>query len=195
MKSLTKCNFYIMRHGQTTDNQAGIISGRSDPELTENGVQQSLQVREILRNLELKPDKIIVSARKRTHMSAEILVDHTDFIIEPELNERDLGELDGKITEDEQKAIGTLPGEESKDDHALRVINGINVHQEIGKTALFVVHAGTIRRVLESMGFKERVNVHNSQLYHFVPEKDGWRIYEYSLCDGQLRKLNITPDW
>ena len=183
-----------MRHGQTTDNQAGLISGRSDPELTEKGVEQSLQVRSILRRLGLKPDKIIVSARKRTHMSAELLVDHTDFMVEPGLNERDLGEFDGKITEAEQKAIGKLPGEESKDDHALRVINGINLHQEIGKTALFVVHAGTIRRLLEAIGFKERVNVDNSQLYHFIPIKDGWRIYEYSLWDGQLRKLNITPD-
>ena len=136
------------RHGKTADNEAGLISGRSDSELTKEGIQQVLQAREVFKHLEAKTDKIIVTERKRTHKSAELLVSHTDFIIESDLNERDLGELDGKITEAEQKVMGALPGEESKKDHATRVIKGINAHLEFGKTPLFVIHAGTIRRVL-----------------------------------------------
>ena len=188
MTDIHKHSFYIMRHGQTTDNEAGLISGRSDPELTKEGVQQALKAKKVFKHLEAKTDKIIVTERKRTHKSAELLVDHTDFIIEPDLNERDLGELDGKITEDEQKSMGALPGEESKKDHASRVIKGINAHQEYEKTPLFVMHAGTIRRVLEATGIKERVNVANTQIYHFVPVEDSWRIYEFSLLNGKLKK-------
>ncbi len=170
--------FYVMRHGQSEDNARGLISGAgSDPNLTELGQEQARLAREIYLKLSPVPTRIVVSTLKRTHQTAELVVGHTDFIIEAGLNERHLGELDGKISEAEQKARKTLPGEESSDTHRARVITAINTHLSGEEIPLFVCHGGTVRRIIEVAEVTGIVHIGNAEIYKLSPDADKfWTI-------------------
>ena len=166
-----------MRHGQSEDNVRGLISGAgSDPDLTELGREQARRARDIFLQLNPAPTRIVVSTLKRTHQTAQIVTGHTDFIIEAGLNERHLGELDGKISEAEQKARKVLPGEEANASHVERVIVSVNRYLEGNDLPLFICHGGTIRRILEGTGLNTMVAVENARIYGLRPSGSGWEI-------------------
>lgn len=167
-----------MRHGETTDNALGLISGAgSDPHLTDKGREQALAARLIFTGLPVRPTKIVTSGLRRTHQTAELVIGHTEFIVDPDLNERHLGKHDGKISEIEQKALGQLPNEESSEDHAERVIRSVNRHLKDGEMTLFVCHGGTIRRILERLELRDKLRVENAEIYKLEPGvENGWII-------------------
>lgn len=169
--------FYVMRHGETTDNALGLISGAgSDPHLTDLGREQARAAAVIFSKLPILPDRIVTSALRRTHQTAELVIGHAEFLIEPDLNERHLGEYDGKISEAEQKMLGKLPNEESNTDHMRRVISAVNIHLERGELVLFICHGGTIRRILEAVNLKNNFHVGNAEIYKLVPRSGEWSI-------------------
>lgn len=169
--------FYIMRHGQTTDNALGLISGAgSDPHLTDLGREQAKRAQALFSKLPVIPSKIIVSGLRRTHQTAEIVVGHLEFIIDADLNERHLGDLDGKITEAEQKIKAPLPGEESSEEHFNRVIKSMARHLQDDDMALFICHGGTVRRILEALDLKDKVSVGNAEIYCLTPLENDWSI-------------------
>ena len=173
--------FYMIRHGQSADNALGLISGSgSDPDLTELGRKQARQAAEIFQSLNPPPVRIVASSLKRTHQTAEHIIGHTDYIRDADLNERHLGDLDGKISEVEQKKMKTLPGEETSAEHLKRVVSSLNKHLAEKELSLFVCHGGTVRRVLESLGLKNIVNVANARIYKFEPTEFGWTVSEIS---------------
>ena len=166
-----------MRHGQTTDNAAGVISGGGrDPDLTELGRAQALSAREIFLSLAPLPTRIIVSTLKRTHQTAQLVAGRTDFIIEPGLNERYLGELDGMITEAQQKTLQPLPGEEPSAAQFTRVIAAINRHLEQDEVSLFICHGGTVRRVMEAVQLQGKISVGNAEIFHCTVSGNGWNM-------------------
>lgn len=175
---LHRKTFHVVRHGQTTDNAAGLISGGGrDPDLTDAGRSQALDAAGIFANLTPDPSRIIVSALRRTHQTAQLITNRPDFHVDERLNERYLGELDGRISEEEQKRLGALPGEEAVADQALRVLAALNHHLSESTAPLFVVHGGTIRRILEAAGLKGKVEAHNGVIYTLHPASgDAWNI-------------------
>jgi broad specificity phosphatase PhoE len=169
--------FYVMRHGQSRDNARGLISGAgSDPDLTELGRTQSMMACAAYMTLDPAPTRIIVSSLKRTHQTAELVVGHTDFVVDAGLNERHLGELDGKITEAEQKKRKTLPGEEANLDHGNRAILTVNRYLDGSDLPFFICHGGTIRRILEGTGLTDAVTVGNAEIYMIMPDGPKWTI-------------------
>lgn len=175
---LHRKTFHVVRHGQTTDNAAGLISGGGrDPELTDAGRAQAIKAAAIFSKLSPAPARIIVSALRRTHQTAQLITNSEDFHIDERLNERYLGGLDGKISEEEQKRLDVLPGEESVDDQALRVLAALNHHLAEYEAPLFVVHGGTIRRILEAANLKGKVEAHNGVIYTIHPASgDAWDV-------------------
>lgn len=163
--------FYMIRHGQTHDNAMGVISGGGrDPDLTDLGREQARNAGQFFALLNPAPTRLIVSALIRTHQTAALVAPHLKQTIDARLNERYLGELDGKITEEEQIRRSVLPGEESPADQFARVLESLNGHLAEDALALFVTHGGTLRRVLEATGLKGKVEAHNGVLYGFYPE-------------------------
>ena len=174
---LTRKPFYIMRHGQSADNAANVISGGGrDPDLTELGREQAIAARDHFLKLSPAPTRIIVSTLKRTHQTAELVVGHRDFIIEAGLNERHLGDLDGKISEAEQKLMQPLPGEESSAAQFFRVIEAINRHLSEDTVPLFVCHGGTVRRVMEAIDVVSSPSVGNAELFACMAMGTFWDI-------------------
>lgn len=174
--------FYVMRHGQTHDNAAGFISGGGrDPDLTDLGREQAMSAASIFASLSPPPTRIIASGLKRTHQTAMLVAAHIPYEMDERLNERHLGELDGLISELEQRTRGALPGEESVAAQMARVVESLNDHLLNDAVPLFVAHGGTIRRILEATDLKGKVEALNAVIYGFAPDdSDGqkkWRVF------------------
>lgn len=199
-------SFFIIRHGQSTDNVEDLISGcGSDPELTDKGRVQARASSAVFAVLKRALGPVIVSCRedgktfyRRTQQTAELLTSMKPeaFVPEAGIRERAFGMQDGKMTEKEYRRAGVaLEGEELPPQHQERVVEALNRRlKEATKPPLFVAHGGTTRRILEAMGVaKGRVEVENGQIYQMVPMKDTWMIFELSVEHGKLKRTDITP--
>ena len=86
----------LVRHGQDTDNVAGLLNGRRDTELTELGREQAREVAAKL--LDYNIQIIYSSPLKRTYETAQIIAAKlglADIIKDDRLMERDFGILTG----------------------------------------------------------------------------------------------------
>ena len=91
-------NIIFLRHGEATDNVKGIISDRESyySTLTENGIKT---VKESIKSLPSKIDKIYVSPFKRTIETANIVHEKypdCEVIIENRIHEIDHGKYSGQ---------------------------------------------------------------------------------------------------
>jgi len=89
-------NIYIARHGETTWNVEGRIQGRSDPELSPKGEQQSLALLEQLKGRSLAA--IYTSSLQRSILTAQPVANQFSLPIrkESELDEIAFGILEGR---------------------------------------------------------------------------------------------------
>jgi len=88
---------YLVRHGQSEDNAAGVLGGRRDSSLTRLGREQAERVAEGLRAEKI--DLIYASPLKRSLDTARIIAGRLgieDMKIDDNLMERDFGILSGK---------------------------------------------------------------------------------------------------
>ncbi len=173
-------SFYVMRHAQSADNAVGLISGAgSDPHLTLKGYKQAEIASIVFNRLDPKPTLIVSSGLIRAHVTALTVTGYIDIIQDPDLNERHLGELDGKITEIRQKEMKILPGEEKAIEHGKRVMAAINRHLQSEETPLFVCHGGTIRRVMEELEPEGSKEIDNARIYKFMRHDNIWQVITY----------------
>ena len=169
-----------MRHGQSADNAAGMISGAgSNPHLTLKGYKQAEIASLVFSRLDPKPTLIISSGLVRAHVTAHVVTGNIEIMQDPDLNERHLGELDGKITEHRQKEIKTLPGEETPAQHSARVLTAITRHRKPGQIPLFVCHGGTIRRVMDALQPQDIPEIENARIYKFSWHDTMWQVTPY----------------
>lgn len=90
----------LTRHGQTTENQEGILQGQSPGHLNQTGMEQAQQLAAKLNAEDY--DLIICSDLERTRLTAEIINKRLCLPIEytPLLRERDWGEYTGLYIRD-----------------------------------------------------------------------------------------------
>ena len=88
---------YIVRHGETEENAAGILQGHIEGHLSEKGILQAQRLRDEIAQT-LHPDRMISSDLKRTVDTAVILNEafHLPIETSPLLRERDWGEYTGR---------------------------------------------------------------------------------------------------
>ncbi|MBI3291067.1 histidine phosphatase family protein [Candidatus Falkowbacteria bacterium] len=92
---------FLIRHGQDADNEAGILNGRRDVELTESGREQARKVAEKLRDNDVRI--IYASPLKRAYETARIIATELgidEVATDEYLIERDFGVLTGKPISD-----------------------------------------------------------------------------------------------
>lgn len=91
---------YLARHGQDTDNAAGILNGRRDQSLSEKGIEQANEVAEKIKETGIHFGHVYSSPLHRAYKTAEIITDTLE-INKPEiledLIERDFGIMTGKL--------------------------------------------------------------------------------------------------
>lgn len=99
----------LVRHGQDTDNAAGILNGRRDTELTELGREQAKKVAEKLKDNNVQI--IYASPLKRAYETARIIATELrvdEVIADEHLIERNFGVLTGKPVSDILKYTGKI---------------------------------------------------------------------------------------
>lgn len=88
---------YLFRHAQTTDNLERIFSGRRDPDLTPDGIEEAKGIRNELKDEAIT--KAYCAPNLRTKHTLEIVLEHhgsVETIADPRIIERDYGDLTGK---------------------------------------------------------------------------------------------------
>jgi probable phosphoglycerate mutase len=89
---------FFIRHGETDNNKASIIQGRSlDASINELGLLQAKAICEALEPFKIQ--KIVASGLRRTHETVQPLAEKRklEIIKYPELDEIDFGVLEGKV--------------------------------------------------------------------------------------------------
>lgn len=156
---------FLVRHGQDTDNAAGILNGRRDTELTELGRKQAGQVAEKLRDNDVQI--IYASPLKRAYKTARIIAEILkidEVVADEHLIEREFGILTGKPVADIPKYTDKiLPTEqvnyflevEGAEDFPTLLDRGRKILQEIrerhpDKNILIVTH-GDIGKMIRAV--------------------------------------------
>jgi len=170
-----------VRHGQSEYNVQDIATGWHDPELTELGCQQALEIAEKLSKKYLEIAEIYSSDLRRSYNTAKIIVDNTswgcDIKITPEIRERDYGDWSGKSKDQLRKElgeelflairrgwyIGPNNGESLKDT-AGRVAGFLKELKESTLPHIIVCHGNTIRAVSVVLGYSTPDSILNWQI-------------------------------
>ncbi len=92
-------NIYLLRHGETLYNADGNrYCGKTDIGLTEKGYQQANLVREQVKDIPF--EAIYASPLQRSKITAEIVSNRKDIIIDERIIEADFGSWEGKTREE-----------------------------------------------------------------------------------------------
>lgn len=145
---------FITRHGETTMNVNNLISGRTDVELTEKGIQQAIETGKNLQNRSIC--RIIASPMARAQHTAKIIAEQIGFDpdwieTDDRLIEQDYGIFEGQVWNlDFQANKGQFakcyPGGESQMKVAGRIYPLLDeLKAQGGAPTLLVCHGGVIR--------------------------------------------------
>ena len=160
--------FYLIRHGETADNLQMRYLGTRDESLTENGVQQSLQVADALAQL---PIKLVVSSPMRRTAETAALIQEACGVglrLDPRLAEGSFGSWEGLTRAEvvgrggkdaellarwESDSSSSPPGGESLDSVQKRVVTAAEeLKREFAGFSLVIVsHVGPIKALLASV--------------------------------------------
>lgn len=177
----------LLRHGESTDTAAGLVSGWRDVDLTENGRLQILDILVTLPRLGIR--SIVSSDLRRARSTAQIIV-HA-LALPAAREDRRLRERAWGAREGNPHAYAPAPGEEeaeAEEQFAERVTQALN---EIPPGTLIVTHAGVIRFIRKIYGLTELVipPAGLCELGHKNPRVDHWALPRNIQVDGAV----ITP--
>ena len=170
------CTLYLVRHGETEWNVAGITQGQTNSSLTENGKQQAKDTANALKDI--KFDAIFSSDLTRTQDTAEIIKLDRDIIIQTSksLRERSFGSFEGshgdKFREILKEKILEREKLSEEEGWSFRLTDDVETDEELvnrfilqlreiavaypNKTVLVVSHGGPIRMFLAKIGYKTK---------------------------------------
>jgi len=197
----------FIRHGRTTDNANGVISGGlADPELVPEGREQAKEAHKVYTALKAKGivndgTPVFTTDRRRAVDTAKLFTGRENgenFTIDPRLLERLLGDWDSKLTERLQKEIKAIPGfspptEEKPADHKAHVFECLDqrIAEARGQPIIIVSHGGTTRRIAAYFGIDEGLEVQNAVPHHAVSNDGGksWELKRFRVdVKGQLQE-------
>lgn len=85
---------YIVRHGETGYNRMGLLQGKTNIPLNQNGIDQANKTKKELEQINF--DIVFSSPLSRAVETAKIIAPGKEIFIDERLNERTLGEYEGK---------------------------------------------------------------------------------------------------
>jgi len=197
-------SFYLLRHGESEANAAGMIAGGElDSPLNETGLAQARALRDAIAALDGKPQRVYHSHQQRARDTAHIVNEALGLDIHehPHIHEHLVGEWEGRPGHeygDRLHAGEHPPGGESPMEFSHRVAGAFNeifdTHPE--ETLMIVCHGG----VFSAIGrlWDHRITgVNNCHLHYFEavtdgPEGTAWRIWHFDVTPGGLRR-DVSP--
>jgi len=195
----------FVRHGRTTDNAQGVISGGdANPDLVPEGKEQAKAANVVYKALEAKglvnDDTVVFTTdRSRAQDTAKFFTGRTNaenIVTDQRLMERLLGTWDSKLTERLQKEVKKIDGftppfEEKPADHKAHVEECLDerIKASNGTPFIIVSHGGTTRRIAAYLGIEEGLEVQNAVPHHAVSRDGGksWEIKKFAVdASGEL---------
>ena len=192
----------LVRHGKTTCNEKGALSGLTDSVLSETGKLQSQKIADYLKYTNI--DKIYTTPFKRTKETIEKLAETKNIKVEEssQLNEINFGDFEGlsfkdiekNHPEEVQKMIKDgdtykYPNGESLEDTFVRVKKEIDniINNNENSTILICSHGGTIRNIISYL-------LSGDYKYHWNFKIDNGSITEIEINNNfaVINKLNYT---
>ena len=205
--STQELHVIFVRHGRTTDNAKGVISGgAADPDLVPEGREQAKASNIVYKALEgkglvNKDTKVFTTDRTRAVDTAKFFTGRANaenFTIDQRLLERLLGDWDSKLTERLQKEVKKIdgfspPSEEKPADHKAHVEECLDqrIKESNGTPFIIVSHGGTTRRIAAYFGIEEGLEVQNAVPHHAVSKDGGqtWVVKKFRVDEaGQLQE-------
>ena len=87
---------YLVRHGQTAQNQAKLLQGRSDHPLNDQGMAQAAALGDWFRAQGIVFDRVYSSPLRRAVQTARLIAGQdADLVLDPRLTEMDYGPYEG----------------------------------------------------------------------------------------------------
>lgn len=188
-----------IRHGLCAGNLEKRYIGTTDEPLCEAGRRELLAKKE--QGLYPEADWVIVSPKRRCLESAALLYPGLPHLVVPEFAECDFGRLEGKnyseLQEDaayqawiDSGGILPFPDGESMQDMKERCLRGMErllqlmrQKRELPKTAVCVVHGGTIMAVLSALAEPRR------DYYDWQTANGEGYVCEWDMESGNLRVI------
>lgn len=162
---MEKLVLYLIRHGKTEANEKHLYCGKSDINLSENGLRELNDIKNTIKYPEC--NSFFTSGAKRANETLEILYPKKSYSEINEFWEYDFGDFEMKsyemlkenkeyikwITDKEGQVL--CPNGESKDQYSKRIKKAFNMfvekcYEENINSAVLVCHGGTIGTILES---------------------------------------------
>lgn len=144
---------YVVRHGQTDWNARKVMQGNTDIPLNQVGVEQAMNIQKSLQNEII--DICISSPLMRAHETASIICNNkVNIEIDERLEERELGELEGKTVDLYNSELywnydlnSNDQGVERVQDLLARVTAFYNdlIKKHSNETVLIVAHGAVVR--------------------------------------------------
>lgn len=190
---------WLVRHGQTEANVAGLYSGRSETALTEQGIRQATQVGQLLQAVPF--DRVLSSALGRAQHTAHLVLEGRDRAIEtnPLLNEMHFGDWEMRHHLDLQREDAITYAAWCQDWQNTVPTNGEGFHnfsQRIlalsrdlrampQENILVVSHQGVLSLLIATL-----MGMPPPSLWHFMIEQGSWSMVEIQQDFVTLRTLN-----
>ena len=184
---------YLIRHGETNANAAGVWQGSTDSPLNERGMAQARALAHRMAREQIPIHVIYSSPLRRARQTAEFIAEAlggVDIVNDPNLAEFHLGEWEGLTYEQlkDEKRLWELmaadpdfapPGGESPRTFALRLLHSFQTiaQAHAGETVAVVGHGGAIATALSLI---------------LDQSGDTWR--QYQVLNASLSKLVLDPD-
>ena len=184
---------YLIRHGETDANVAGVWQGSTDSPLNARGEAQARALARRLADEALPIIAIYTSPLQRARQTAAIIaraLGDVPVISDPGLAEFHLGEWEGLSYEqlrDEKRLWARMaedpdfapPGGESPRAFAMRLLNSIQTiaQKHAGESVAVVGHGGAMATVLS-----------------LLIDQDGGRWREYLMLNASLTELVFDPE-
>ena len=163
---MNEIKLYLIRHGITYCNEKNLYCGKSDIDLSENGIHN---LREKAKKVKyLNCDFYFTSGAKRANQTLEILCPGNKYSMLEKFSEYDFGDFELKSYEDlkllkeyigwvdDEEGTIKCPNGESRYEFRRRIKEGFielikYFEKEKIKTALGVTHGGSIGMILEML--------------------------------------------
>ncbi|WP_029696895.1 adenosylcobalamin/alpha-ribazole phosphatase [Franconibacter pulveris 601] len=196
---------WLVRHGQTEANVAGLYSGHSETVLTTRGIQQAQAVGEMLKAVPF--DKVLCSSLGRAQHTAKLIVAGRSLTpeVEPLLNEMHFGDWEMRHHRDLQREDAANYAAWCADWQNVVPTNGegfqafsLRVEQLItrlhtmndAQNVLLVSHQGVLSLLIARL-----MQMPSASLWHFLIEQGAWSMLERFDNFVTLRTLNNRAPW
>lgn len=196
---------WLVRHGETEANVAGLYSGHAPTPLTERGMMQARTLGQLLQAVTF--DRVLCSELERTHITADLLLGtrHIPRQIVPELNEMFFGDWEMRHHRDlaredaENYAVwcndwqnATPTNGEGFQAFSMRVERFIAQLDDykMCQNLLVVSHQGVLSVLIARL-----LSMPAAAMWHFRVEQGCWSAIDF--CDdfAVLKVLNSRAVW